>query len=141
MQLHQRRIVQIVFSVLTVVLPGLCVADQLHAQALSSKQQNDMNVNWKNHVEAGNILKDRISLINQQLPGLIPGTPSYTQAVRRICYYKEIVRTLDEGVILPIAMEQALPYAGTLGGEREVNFTSGAELRALYVETRSFLTN
>lgn len=100
-----------------------------------------MNVNWKNHAEAGNILKDRISLINQQLPGLIPGTPSHTQAVRRICYYKEIIRTLDEGVILPVAMERALPYAGTLGGERETNFTSGAELRTLYVETRTFLTN
>jgi hypothetical protein len=83
----------------------------------------------------------QIGVLNQQFPGLTPGTPLYDNTLRRIAYFKSIVVEIGRGASVPDALELSLPAAATLGFEKEASYTPKIVLKALYSETRVLLTN
>lgn len=97
--------------------------------------------NWKSPEDATNFLLAQIGVLNQQFPGLTPGTPLYDNTLRRIAYFKAIVVEIGRGAAVPDAMELSLPAAATLGFEKEASYTPKIVLKALYSETRVLLTD
>ncbi len=102
--------------------------------------QSEQQYNWLDPTEAMAVLKTDIMQVHQQLPGFTEGTPLYENALRRVIYYKAIVAQLEQGAAVNLAMERSLTEAATLGGAKEVAYTSKVVLRALYEEVRLQLT-
>lgn len=122
------------------LLGGLAVASvETQAQALQTQAQQ--NADWVSAATATALLEDNIETVHDQLPGLVAGTQPHDNALRRVAFYKGILRELGAGKKVPDAMETALSDAATLGGEKEISFTSKLILRALYDETKILLSN
>lgn len=122
------------------LLCGLA-ATSTEAQGQALQTQAHQNANWVPPATAIALLEDNIETVHDQLPGLEAGTQPHDNALRRVAFYKGIIRELQAGKKVPEAMESALSDAATLGGEKEVSFTSKLILRALYDETKVLLSN
>lgn len=114
-------------------------AEKLAAQNAQTEQQQVYN--WKAVQDARAVMFAQVTTINQQMPGFTEGTPLYDNALRRIAYYKAIVREIDRGETVAKSLENALPAAATLGYTKEATYTSKIVLRALFEETKNMLIN
>jgi hypothetical protein len=121
------------------LLSVVCISNQ-SAQA-QSLQPPTQSFNWKSSEDSRNILLAQITVLNQQMPGIAPGTPLYDNTVRRIAYFKAIIDEIGKGAEVSQALELAVPAAATLGFEKEASYTPKMVLRALQTETRVLLTN
>ncbi len=122
------------------LLSGL-TATSVETRGQSLQTQAQQNTNWVTPATAIALLEDNIETVHDQLPGLTEGTQPHDNALRRVAFYKGIIRELQAGKKVPEALETALSDAATLGGEKEVSFTSKLILRALYDETKVLLSN
>lgn len=86
------------------------------------------------------ILRDQVTFYHTVLPNHAPGSASYIHTVRRLAYYKDIVHHLGEGKTVVQAISLGLTRGATLGGTKEVSFTTKTELAAIYNEVVSLLT-
>lgn len=109
------------------------------AQAL--QMEAPQNYNWKSEADASTVLLAHIQLLNQQMPSYTEGTTLYDNALRRVAYFKEMVKQLSQGTAVEDAVELALPAAATLGFSKEASYTSKVVLHALHEEARIMLTN
>lgn len=109
-----------------------------HAQTILPTQTA---YNWKTTEDATNILLAQVVVLNQQMPGLAPGTPLYDNTLRRVAYSKAIIMEISKGATVAQALELSLPAAATLGFEKEASYTPKILLKALQTETRVLLTN
>lgn len=125
----------------TVLLWGSLTAIGIEAHAQTLQTQAQQNSNWVSPSTATALLEDNIENVHDQLPGLEVGSQPHDNALRRVAFYKGIIRELGTGKKVPEALESALADAATLGGEKEVSFTSKLILRALYDETKVLLSN
>jgi hypothetical protein len=125
----------------TALLLGGLTATNVQTQAQTLQTQAQQNANWVSASTAIALLEDHIESVHSQLPGLEVGSQPHDNALRRVAFYKGIIRELGTGKKVPDAMEAALSDAATLGGEKEVAFTSKLILRALYDETKVILSN
>ncbi len=111
------------------------------AQNLVSATEIDQSTRWKTKEQAIPVLKTQIDNWHNQLPSLQAGSPEHTSALRHAAYYKAIAKEVMQGTPLPSALENALPWAASLGGAMEATFTTKKDLRSLYDEARNLLTN
>lgn len=111
------------------------------AQAQSLQLQGPTAYNWKSSEDATSILLAQVTVLNQQMPGLSPGTPLYDNTLRRVAYFKAIVMEIRKGASVAQALELSVPAAATLGFEKEASYTPKIILNALQTETRIMLTN
>jgi len=123
------------------LLPALLVFGSLlffdvraNAQTLSPQ-----NLDWKTAVEAMQILETQIVQIDGQLPGLIPGTPAYEDAINHMTYYKLIFGALEDGVSVAEAVVNNL-YAVELS-QTDDNPQSQANYSLLLGDAVALLTN
>ncbi len=123
----------LLLTCLTVAMP------RISAQPLQTQAQQ--NASWVSPGTAISLLEDHIETVSDQLPGLMEGTQPYDNALRRVAYYKGIIRELKADKKVPEALEAAQADAATLGGSKEVSFTSKLILRALYDEVKVMLSN
>lgn len=86
--------------------------------------------------EALALLEAGVHQANEQLPGLEPTSSLYENTLRRVIYYKAIMREMRNGMPISKALETTLNEAASLGGLKEVAYTSKVVLRALYEEVR-----
>ena len=129
------------YSCLPVFLLLTClIVTSVGVQAQSLQTQAQQNGSWVPSGTAVDLLGDNIETVTDQLPGLEEGTQPYDNALRRVSYYKGIIRELKANKTVPLALEAALADAATLGGEKETSFTSKLILRALYDETKVLLS-
>lgn len=125
-----------VWFVLGWLLTGLAA----NAQQIKSAPANDPTVIWLTPTQAQVQLQDKLALLQPQLSGLTPGTAPHTDLLRRIIFYKAILRAVVKEMPAAQAIEQALPDAASLGGVYEQSFTPKAILNALYAEAVDLLT-
>lgn len=121
----------------------LCVGfiARADAQQLTAPPKDNPSISWQTPATAVQNLLAEIQLLNQQIGGLVPGTPDYVAAARRVAYYKGIVRFLGQGHSVPQSLELAQSDAATLGGEQEVAYTPKTILKTLYEEALGLVTN
>jgi hypothetical protein len=110
------------------------------AQSLQLQSSSSAYI-WKSPEDATNILLAQVAVLNQQMPGLTPGSPLYDNTLRRVAYFKAIIMEVSKGASVAQALELSLPAAATLGFEKEASYTSKIVLKALQTETRVMLTN
>jgi len=110
------------------------------AQHIVSKDQMEQSLHWKTAEEAIPVLKAQIDTWHAKLPGLQTGTPEHTNAMRHATYFKAIAQDMLRGKEVSECLENALPWAASLGGTREATFTSKSDLRSLYEEAKGLLT-
>lgn len=119
---------------------GFFLSAESHAQSVQPLATATA-FNWKSSQDASNILLAQVTVLNQQMPGLTPGTPLYDNTLRRLAYFKSIIMEIGKGVSVAEALELSLPAAATLGFEKEASYTPKVLLKALQNETRVLLTN
>ena len=123
------------------VFAGVCLSyTAVNAQQLQPAPWNDPAIVWMTPSQAGVKLQAELNQIQPPLANLTPGTPSHTDLLRRILLYKAILRSAQNNIPVPQAIESALPEAASLGGLYEQSFTPEATLRALYDEAQALLT-
>lgn len=121
------------------LLAFLCFSNtQVSAQNAAPAQTT---INWKSSDDVTQILLKQVAMLNQQMPGITPGTPLYDNTLRRIAYFKAIVMEISKGASVAEALELSIPAAATLGFEKEASYTPKILLKALHTETRIMLTN
>lgn len=123
------------------VLLWLSAVCALPAQSLVSATEIEQSTRWKTKEQAIPVLKAQIDNWHTQLPTLEAGSPEHTSALRHAAYYKAIAKEVMQGTPLPTALENALPWAASLGGAMEATFTTKKDLRNLFDEARNLLTN
>lgn len=109
------------------------------AQAL--QMEAPQQYNWKTETDASAVLLAHIQLLNQQMPSYTEGTTLYDNALRRVAYFKEMVKQISQGAAVEDAVELALPAAATLGFSKEASSTPKVVLHALHEEASIMLTN
>lgn len=121
----------------------LCIAafGNSNAQDIQSLVSLQANGNWKSAEDANRILLERITNMNDQLPSFPEGSQPYDNTLRRVAYYKAILDAVEDGNTLPLAMENAMTAAATLGFTKEETYTPKVLLRAIYEETKVMLSN
>lgn len=125
--------------VLVVVLLACSVAAT--AQKLQPAPWDNPATVWLNPAAAQVKLQAELQVLQPQLAGLTPGTPPHTDLLRRIVFYKSMLRAVAAEVPVPQAIDTALPDAASMGGVFEQTFTAEATLRALYEEALALLTD
>ncbi len=128
-------------TLLTVIflLAFSCLSSTMvHAQNL---QAPSSSFNWKTTEDATNILLTQVTVLNQQMPGISPGTSLYDNTLRRVAYFKSIIMEISKGANVAQALDLSIPAAATLGFEKEASYTPKILLKALQTETRILLTN
>ena len=124
------------------LLSGLVlVVERGFAQQIKQSPANDPAIIWLPSVQAQTQLRDKLDMLHPQLQALTPGTVPYTDLLRRIIFYKSILRGVVKEVSLPVAIEHALPDAASMGGVYEQAFTPEPVLRLLYDEAVDLLTD
>lgn len=121
------------------LLPGLL--SRAEAQQLQQPPQQNPTLVWLTTPAAMNKALTQVAALEVELAAYLPGSAQYTDAYRRIVYYKAIYRGLHQGKPIPAAIEAALAPAATLGGLEEQAFTPKAVLQALQTESIALLTN
>ena len=91
--------------------------------------------------QAQTALLAELQVLQPQLIDLTPGSAPHTDLLRRILYYKAILRNLIAGSTVQKAIEAGLPEAASMGGIYEQNYTPEATLRALYNDALGLVTN
>ncbi len=104
------------------------------AQQLQPAPWNDPAIVWLAPAQAQTKVQDLLTQIQPQLALLTPGTAQHTDLLRRIIFYKSILRALLDEMAVPQSIDGALPEAASLGGKHEQAFTPEATLRALQNE-------
>jgi hypothetical protein len=126
--------------VLSILALLILAAAPLGAQQLVNGAQSETSYNWLTPNAALVKLQNELQQEHQQLPSLAPGSPLHIETLRRIAYFKSVIRTIQAGTAVHASLEASLPAAATLGGQQEVAFTAKTVLRALFEETRNMLT-
>ncbi|MBK8969768.1 MAG: hypothetical protein R3D58_02215 [Saprospiraceae bacterium] len=111
------------------------------AQKLQSAPAHDPAVHWLSAMTAQQEVQNKLEVMQPQLQSQIPGTAPYTDLLRRIIFYKSILRALLSGMPVEQAPDAALPDAASLGGLYEQAFTPETTLRLLYDEAVILLTD
>lgn len=111
------------------------------AQQLQPAPWNDPAIAWLTPQEAQVKLQAELQALQPQLASLGVGTPPYTDLLRRIIFYKSMLRAVIAEMPVRQAIDTALPEAASLGGLYEQHFTPEATLRALYDEALALLTD
>ena len=111
------------------------------ATAQTLQMETPQSYNWKNEADASTVLLSHIDLLNQQMPSYTEGTSLYDNALRRVAYFKEMLKQIHDGAAVEDAVELALPAAATLGFSKEASYTPKVVLHALHEEARIMLTN
>ncbi len=130
---------------LATLVPTICLFTCLFLSMGALQAQNlqgpsTQQFNWMDVSEAEAVLNANIAQANQQLPGLTEGTSLYENTLRRVVYYKAILKELGQGTPIETALEKSLTEAATLGGAKEVAYTPKVVLRALFEEVKLQLT-
>jgi hypothetical protein len=107
----------------------------LNAQTLEGPGSSS-STGYVSREEALALLEAGVHQANEQLPGLEPTSSLYENTLRRVIYYKAIMREMRNGMPISKAMETTLNEAASLGGLKEVAYTPKVVLRALYEEVR-----
>lgn len=113
---------------------------QVEAQALQ-QMETTQSYNWKSETDATTLLLAHLDLLNQQMPSYTEGTSLYDNALRRVAYFKDMIKQIHDGAAVEDAVELSLPAAATLGFSKEASYTSKVVLHALHEEARIMLTN
>lgn len=122
---------------LFVLLAGLFLSvNSAEAQTISGQQ----NYNWKSASEVESIAKNQVQFWHNQGP-YSPGTTNYYNQMRHAAYFKSVINFLAEGSTVAQAVNNALPAAATVGGEKEGAFTSKTVLNAVKQEAIELFTN
>ena len=122
------------------LIPFLALSTtQTAAQTL--QMETPQSYNWKEEATASTVLLAHIELLNQQMPSYTEGTSLYDNALRRVAYFKEMIKQIKDGTAVEDAIELALPAAATLGFSKEASYTPKVVLHALHEEARIMLTN
>lgn len=111
------------------------------AQKLQQAPANDPAVHWLAPAAAQLQVQNKLEILQPQLQGLTPGTTPYTDLLRRIFFYKAILRGLLSEMTVAQAIDAALPDAASVGGLYEQAFTPESTLRLLYDEAVTLLTD
>lgn len=122
-------------------LTALLCCGAAQAQQLQPAPGNDPALAWKTPVQVQAALQSVLQTLQPQLADQTPGSPTHTDLLRRILYYKAILRNLQGGVTVQIAVEAGLPEAASMGGLYEQNYTPEAVLRSLYADVLALVTN
>ena len=132
--------IKILFRIM--LLSGLVlVVERGFAQQIKQSPANDPAITWLPSVQAQTQLRDKLDMLHPQLQALTPGTAPYTDLLRRIIFYKSILRGVVKEIPLPVAIEHALPDAASMGGIYEQAFTPEPVLRLLYDEAVDLLAD
>ena len=124
------------------VLVGLlCCGVAGRAQQLQQAPWNDPAIVWLPATQARTAVLNLLQQIEPQLADLTPGSGQYNDLLRRIVFYKSILRGIKNALPLPQAIEAALPEAASLGGLYDQSFTPETTLRALFDEALDLLTS
>ena len=125
------------------LLPVLFLAGSVvaTAQQLQPAPWNDPAIVWLTPQEAQVKLQAELQVLQPQLASLGTGTPPHTDLLRRIIFYKAMLRAVIAEWPVRQAIDLALPEAASLGGLYEQHFTPEATLRALYDEALALLTD
>lgn len=113
----------------------------VQAQKLQPAPWNDPAVVWLTPAAAQTKLQAELQILQPQLSGLTPGTAPHTDLLRRIIFFKSMLRAVAADTPVPQAIDSVLPEAASMGSQYEQNFTSEAALRALYEEALALLTD
>lgn len=125
-----------------VFLPGLVfLVETGFAQQIKLAPADDPAITWMPSVQAQTQLRDKLDALHPQLQLLTPGTAPHTDLLRRVIFYKSILRAVVKEIPLPEAVSSALPDAASLGGVYEQAFTPEPVLRLLYDEAVDLLTD
>jgi len=125
-----------------VLLSGLVLlVERGYTQQIKLSPANDPAIIWLPSVQAQTQLRDKLDMLHPQLQVLTPGTVPYTDLLRRIIFYKSILRGVVKEIPLPVAIEHALPDAASMGGIYEQAFTPEPVLRLLYDEAVDLLAD
>ncbi|MEZ4967625.1 MAG: hypothetical protein R2791_20450 [Saprospiraceae bacterium] len=135
-----RRLKIACFRVL-MLIAGVLAADATFAQQLQPAPWNDPAVVWLAPAPAQSAVQDKLDQIEPQLANYTPGTAPHTDLLRRIVFYKSILRSLVKGSAPAQAIQDAVPDAASLGGTKEQAFTSDAEMLALCTEAVDLLSD
>lgn len=119
----------------------LILAGTISAQNIVSSSDLELSISWKTTEEAIPILFTQIENWHALLAQVPQGSDQYVDALRHAAYYKAIAWDLTRGEPVHRALENALPWAASLGGAMEASYTSKQALRALHAEARALLTN
>lgn len=96
---------------------------------------------WLSPQEAVTKLQAELQVLQPQLASLGVGTPPHTDLLRRIIFYKAVLRAVVVEIPVRHAIDSALPEAASIGGLYEQNFTPEATLRALYDDALALLAD
>lgn len=112
-----------------------------NAQQLQPAPWNDPAIVWPTPPQAQVKVQNELDQIQPQLSDLAPGTAAHTDLLRRILFYKSMLRSLLKELPVPQAIDAAMPEAASMGGLYEHAYTPEATLRALYDEALALLTS
>ncbi len=119
----------------------LACATAATAQQLQPAPWYDPAITWLTPSEAQAKIQTELQLLQPQLASLGQGTPPHTDLLRRIIFYKSILRSVIAEIPVRQAIDAAIPEAASMGGVYEQHFTPEASLRALYEEALTLLTD
>ena len=119
----------------------LVVSNNAFSQQLEPAPWNDPAVVWLSPAAAQSAVQDKVDQLEPQLADLTPGTGQHTDLLRRIIFYKSMLRSLAGGLSVLPAVESAAIEAASLGGLYEHAFTPETTLRDLYDEALALLSN
>lgn len=126
------------FLLILLILPVQIVCQ---AQILQQDPAQDPAINWLSPTEAQVQLESKLDVLQPQLQGLTPGTSPHTDLLRRIIFYKAILRVVLTETPAQQAIEMALPDAASMGGVYEQAYTPEATLRLLQDEAVALLSD
>ena len=129
------------FRAFLLLLIIFALSTAVQAQKLQQSPVNDPAVQWKTPAQAQTALLAELQVLQPQLVDLPPGSGPHTDLLRRILYYKTILRNLLNGTTVQKSLEAALPDAASLGGVYEQNYTPESTLRALYNDALGLVAN
>ena len=119
----------------------LALSVSAKAQQLQPAPWNDPAIVWLTPSQAQVKVQNELDQLQPQLTDLVPGTAQHTDLLRRILFYKSMLRSLLKALPVPQAIDAAMPEAASMGGIYEQAFTPEATLRALYDEALALLTS
>jgi len=119
----------------------LTAAHNTFGQQLEPAPWNDPAIVWLAPAQAQTEVQTKLGQLEPQLADLIPGTGQHTDMLRKIIFYKSILRSLVGGLSVLNAIQPAILEAASLGGLYEHAFTPETTLRDLYEEALALLSN
>jgi hypothetical protein len=123
------------------LLASVLFAGNARAQQLQLAPWNDPDIVWLTPAQAQSAVQNELGIMEPQLADLTPGDPQHTDLLRRIIWYKAILRALTGGAAVLPALESAVPEAASVGGLYEHAFTPKATLIGLFAEAVALLSD